>query len=169
MGSDRSRVEGSAFLALFLVAWQWGPLFGWGRQKRLVAVPDHRPDRGGDEVREAGLVRVLAGHRVGGQLADVHRGTELEVAGPVQGLRHLRTGPPSRPHCPGHPPSTANVRPPSPAPFSYPGHGAAGADPGCGLLAQGASRPPYPKPARLPTCCPGVLSRASCSYFILAM
>ena len=31
------------------------------------------------------------------------------------------------------------------------------------------SRPPYPKPARLPTCCPGVLSRASCSYFILAM
>ena len=73
-------MEGSAFLALFLVAWQWGPLPRWGRQKLLVQLHDHRPDRGGDEVREAGLVRVLAGHRVGGQLADVHRGTELEVA-----------------------------------------------------------------------------------------
>ena len=52
----------------------------------------------------------------------------------------------------------------------HPGHGAAGADPGCGLLAQRRfSRPPYPKPARLPTCCPGVLSRASCSYFIFTM
>ena len=65
----------------------------------------------------------------------------------------------SRPHCPGHPPSTANACPPSPggrvgrrvnglrllaAPHAlrgallHPGHGAAGADPGCGLLAQGA-------------------------------
>ena len=86
-GLHRRRVESSAFLALFLVAWQWGPLPRWGSQERLVqlhgAVPDHRPDGGGDEDREAGLVRVLAGHRVGGQLADVHRGTELEVAGPV--------------------------------------------------------------------------------------
>ena len=100
-GLHRSRVEGSAFLALFLVAWQWGPLPRWGRQKRLVqlhgAVPDYRPDRGGDEVREAGLVRVLAGHRVGGQLADVHRGTELEVAGPVRVRAFGTCGPGRRP------------------------------------------------------------------------
>ena len=100
-GLHRRRVEGSAFLALFLVAWQWGPLPRWGRQKLLVqlhgAVPDHRPDRGGDEVREAGLVRVLAGHRVGGQLADVHRGTELEVAGPVRVRAFGTCGPGRRP------------------------------------------------------------------------
>ena len=29
-GLHRRRVEGSAFLALFLVAWQWGPLFSVG-------------------------------------------------------------------------------------------------------------------------------------------
>ena len=106
----------AAFLALFLVPRQWRPLPHWGLQEILVqlhgAVPDHRPDRGGDEVREAGLVRVLARHRVGGQLADVHRGAELE--GPYQGLRHLRTGPPSRPHCPGHPLSAASACPPFP-------------------------------------------------------
>ena len=100
-GLHRRRVEGSALLALFLVAWQWGPLPRWGRQKLLVqlhgAVPDHRPDRGGDEVREAGLVRVLAGHRVGGQLADVHRGTELEVAGPVRVRAFGTCGPGRRP------------------------------------------------------------------------
>ena len=75
-----------------------GPLH---RQKLLVqlhgAVPDHRPDRGGDEVREAGLVRVLAGHRVAGQLADVHRGTELEVAGPVRVRVFGTCGPGRRP------------------------------------------------------------------------
>ena len=50
-GLHRRRVEGSAFLALFLVAWQWGPLPRRGRQKLLVqlhgAVPDHRPDEEG--------------------------------------------------------------------------------------------------------------------------
>ena len=196
-GLHRSRVEGSTFLALFLVAWQWGPLPRWGRQKRLVqlhgAVPDHRPDRGGDEVREAGLVRVLAGHRVGGQLADVHRGTELEVAGPVRVRAFGTCGPGRRPdrialvihrqlpmrarHLQGGrvgrrvnglrllaaPHALRGALP-------HPGHGAAGADPDVGSLPRGRfSRPPYPRPARLPTCCPGVLSRASCSYFILAM
>ena len=160
-GLHRSRVEGSAFLALFLVAWQWGPLPRWGRQKRLVQLHDHRPDRGGDEVREAGLVRVLAGHRVGGQLADVHRGTELEVAGPVRVRAFGTCGPGRRPdrialvihrqlpmrarHLQGGrvgrrvnglrllvaPHALRGALP-------HPGHGAAGADPGCGLLAQGA-------------------------------
>ena len=178
-GLHRRRVEGSAFLALFLVAWQWGPLPRWGRQKLLVqlhgAVPDHRPDRGGDEVREAGLVRVLAGHRVGGQLADVHRGTELEVAGPVRVRVFGTCGPGRRPdrialvihrqlpmrarHLQGgRVGRRVNGLRLLAAPHAlrgallHPGHGAAGADPGCGLLAQGAvSRPPYPKPARLPT------------------
>ena len=159
-GLHRRRVEGSAFLALFLVAWQWGPLPRWGRQKLLVqlhgAVPDHRPDRGGDEVREAGLVRVLAGHRVGGQLADVHRGTELEVAGPVRVRAFGTCGPGRRPdralvihrqlpmrarHLQG---GQVNGLRLLAAPHAlrgallHPGHGAAGADPGCGLFAQGA-------------------------------
>ena len=165
-GLHRRRVEGSAFLALFLVAWQWGPLPRWGRQKLLVqlhgAVPDHRPDRGGDEVREAGLVRVLAGHRVGGQLADVHRGTELEVAGPVRVRAFGTCGPGRRPDR-----IALVIHRALRGALLHPGHGAAGADPGCGLLAQGAVL--QAKPARLPTCCPGVLSRASCSYSILAM
>ena len=164
-GLHRRRVEGSAFLALFLVAWQWGPLPRWGRQKLLVqlhgAVPDHRPDRGGDEVREAGLVRVLAGHRVGGQLADVHRGTELEVAGPVRVRACGTCGPGRRPdrialvihrqlpmrarHLQGgRVGRRVNGLRLLAAPHAlrgallHPGHGAAGADPGCGLLAQGA-------------------------------
>ena len=119
-GLHRRRVEGSAFLALFLVAWQWGPLPRWGRQKLLVqlhgAVPDHRPDRGGEEVREAGLVRVLAGHRVGGQLADVHRGTVLEVAGPVR-VRAFHTWGPSAPA----PPQGLHLPSAHPLPCAWPG------------------------------------------------
>ena len=188
----RRRVEGPAFLALFLVPRQWRPLPHWGLQEILVqlhgAVPDHRPDRGGDEVREAGLVRVLACHRVGGQLADVHRGAELEVADPVR-IRAFGTCGPGR--CPdrvalvihcqlpvrarhfqggqvgrrvdGHPMHFL-------APFFTQGMVQQGQIQDVGSLPRGRfSRPPYPRPARLPTCCPGVLSRASCSYFILAM
>ena len=163
----RRRVEGPAFLALFLVPRQWRPLPHWGRQEILVqlhgAVPDHRPDRGGDEVREAGLVRVLACHRVGGQLTDVHRGAELEVAGgPGPYQRAFGTcGPGRRPdrialviHC--QLPVRARhfkggqvgrrvdglrllATPHAlPGALLHPGHGATGADPGCGFLTQGA-------------------------------
>ena len=186
-GLHRRRVEGSAFLALFLVAWQWGPLPRWGRQKRLVQLhePDHRPDRGGDEVREAGLVRVLAGHRVGGQLADVHRGTELEVAGPVRVRAFGTCGPGRRPHCPGHPPSTANACPLSPGWPSW--SPCQWAPSSCrtpctswrpssprAWCSRGRSRMWAPCPgavlqARAPSqraCRPGVLSRASCSLHL---
>ena len=154
----RRRVEGPAFLALFLVPRQWRPLPHWGRQEILVQL---RPDRGGDEVREAGLVRVLACHRVGGQLADVHRGAELEVAGPVRIRAFGTCGPGRRPdrialviHC--QLPMRARhlqggqvgrrvdglrllATPHAlPGALLHPGHGAAGADPGCGFLTQGA-------------------------------
>ena len=156
-------VEGPAFLALFLVPRQWRPLPHWGLQEILVqlhgAVPDHRPDRGGDEVREAGLVRVLACHRVGGQLADVHRGAELEVAGPVRIRAFGTCGPGRRPdrialviHCQlpvraRHFQGGQVVRrvdglrllaTPLPGALLHPGHGATGANPGCGFLTQGA-------------------------------
>ena len=160
-GLRRRRVEGSAFLALFLVAWQWGPLPRWGRQKLLVqlhgAVPDHRPDRGGDKVQGRG-------------------------PGPCQGLRHLRTGPPSRPHCPGHPPSTANACPPSPG---WPSWSPCQWAPSSCRTPCTSWRPSSPRAwcsrgrsrmwarfvpqASALANCPGVLSRASCLYFILAM
>ena len=130
----------------------------------------------------------FAGHRVGGQLADVHRGTELEVAGPVRVRAFGTCGPGRRPdrialviRVPAISRvaelvavSMGSVFLPHPmhfvAPFFTQGMVQQGQIQDVGSLPRGRfSRPPYPKPARLPTCCPGVLSRASCSYFILAM
>ena len=177
-GLHRRRVEGPAFLALFLVARQWRPLPHGGRQELLVqlhgAVPDHRPDRGGDEVREAGLVRVLACHRVGGQLADVYRGAELEVAGPVRIRAFGTCGPGLRPdrislvvhrqlpvrarHFQGGQVGRRvnGVRllaaPHAlPGALLHPGHGAAGADPGGG----GSPGPHTPGRRACPPAVPG--------------
>ena len=87
----------------------------------------------------------------------------------------------SRPHCPGHPLSAASrvaklfavsmgsVFLPHPmhflAPFFTQGMVQQGQIQDVGSLPRGR----FSRPARLPACCPGVLSRASCSYFILAM